>query len=91
MSRKRSCLGRLLLIIIIVGLDVYKRQEQHISENLVSIANTLSQLPCDPFAIEDQIRGYYPDFYKTHNFDEVYANAEFQITVEAIITNEGKK
>lgn len=70
--------------------EIDKAAEQHISENLVSIANTLSQLPCDPFAIEDQIRGYYPDFYKTHNFDEVYANAEFQITVEAIITNEGK-
>ncbi|MEE0776474.1 MAG: Ger(x)C family spore germination C-terminal domain-containing protein [Bacillota bacterium] len=64
--------------------------EQYISEHTVTVARILSTVNCDPMAIEERLRGFHHKYYETHDFDEVYHNAEFNVTVTAHITNEGK-
>ena len=64
--------------------DTKKELEKHCTETFQKIQASGS----DPLGIRAKTRGYYNDFYKSHDMDQVYKDAVVRIDIENTIINQ---
>lgn len=64
--------------------------EKQLGNRCKEVLLQLQTAGSDPFGIASKLRGYHNEFYKTHDFADVYRNAEIEVTVKMKLLNREK-
>ena len=62
--------------------------EKQIGNRCMEVLSKLQAAPSDPFGVASKLRGYHNQFYRTHDFTEVYQNAAVEVTVNMRLLNQ---
>lgn len=68
--------------------DIEKDTEKELEKQCTETFQKIQASGSDPLGVRSKTRGYFNDFYKSHDMDEIYKNAVVKIDIDNTIINQ---